>query len=245
MTGCTLTPLVDRHFAGRIRPDDERRLRQHLPECQACGDRYRRRLLLARIDPAAEPAADRLARGLGLRPRRRSAVLLPAALAACVAAAGVALFLTAGTVPAFAPRGPTASRLLIYRIPSGGTPVPAVGELRRQDELAFAYENPRGRRFLLIYGVDDTGRVYWFHPAWPAGAPPAASIPISTDGGVHELPEAIGHDYAGGELTIHAVFSDVPLSVAEVDTWAAAHRDARLPGADPADQALQSMRIIQ
>ncbi|WP_426756059.1 hypothetical protein [Myxococcus sp. Y35] len=63
---CDLLPLVDSHFSGRIAPPDERRMREHLPDCAHCRERYERQLLLARLDPAAPDARTRLARGLGL-----------------------------------------------------------------------------------------------------------------------------------------------------------------------------------
>ncbi|MFP2959625.1 hypothetical protein ACLEPN_17730 [Myxococcus sp. 1LA] len=63
---CDLLPLVDRHFSGRIAPPDERRMREHLPDCAHCRERYERQLLLARLDPSALDARTRLARGLGI-----------------------------------------------------------------------------------------------------------------------------------------------------------------------------------
>jgi MFS family permease len=62
--------LVERHFAGTILPVEERSLRPHLPGCDPCRDYYERHLVLARLDPEALSAQERLARGLGLRARR-------------------------------------------------------------------------------------------------------------------------------------------------------------------------------
>jgi hypothetical protein len=72
---CSWASLVDRHFAGRIQPEHEAELRGHLPDCQACHQRYDRHLLLADLSRhtglGGAPLAreDRLAIGLGLPPR--------------------------------------------------------------------------------------------------------------------------------------------------------------------------------
>ncbi|MCA9665991.1 MAG: hypothetical protein KC503_10400, partial [Myxococcales bacterium] len=57
---CANLRLVDRHFEGRIAPDDERTMREHLPSCSTCRARYARRLFVAGLDPRAEPARDRI-----------------------------------------------------------------------------------------------------------------------------------------------------------------------------------------
>ena len=69
---CDWASLVDRHFQGRIQPDDEVALRAHLGDCQLCRKRYDRHIplgdLTRRAGLGARPLAreDRLALGLGL-----------------------------------------------------------------------------------------------------------------------------------------------------------------------------------
>ena len=172
MTDCALQTLVDRHFGGRSRLATDRQLREHLPTCATCRTRYDRQLLLARLDPRAPSAEDRLARGLGFSPApKRYRYLLPAfaAVALC--------FAVWPRSAGFQARG-TPEQLFVYRVRAGQAPAQVSGEIAPGDELAFAYANAR-HRHLLIYGVDEHGHVYWYHPAWPDGA--AAPIAISTD----------------------------------------------------------------
>ena len=219
MSTCTMTGLVDRHFARRIRPPQERVLREHLPGCARCGDRYRRHLVLAGLDPRAPAAEARLAVGLGLRGPSRPWIA-PAAVAVAVAL-GVALALgrhdASADRPAFARRGSAATRLVVYRIAPGGKPETAGRAIGRRDELAFAYENGADRRYLMVYGRDEHGHVYWFHPAWSDPAASPGAVPIERHGGLVELPEAVAHSHDGSRLVIHGRFLDHPVSVREVE----------------------------
>jgi hypothetical protein len=207
---------VDRHFEGRLSPAAEAELRAHLPSCARCQRRYERRLLLARLDPRAASAEDRLAAGLGFSPRRRRA---PATLrwgALALAAAAVVLFVgTRADEPQ--PRGGAARpTLLVYRVTSAGAES-AGASILEGDELAFAYANPTNRRYLLIYGVDEHGHVYWFHPGWPAGSAPPSAVAAHPGAGPHELPEAVRHRFDGRRLRITAVLTDERLGVGEIE----------------------------
>jgi hypothetical protein len=118
--------------------------------------------------------------------------------------------------------------LLVYRVDASGAATPAPAQLRRADELAFGYANPGGLRYLLVFGVDEHGHVYWFHPAWPVGAPPPAAIAARPGPGPHELSEAVRHDLDGRQLRVTAVFSDEQMGVGAVE------RDGRALPAPPA-----------
>src|SRR5689334_6477256 len=88
--------LVDAHFRGRISGREEREMRAQLVTCADCRAYYDRHLHLAAVDPAgALPAAERLARGLGLRTRRSRAhrikIWLSLAAGACATAAAFAI----------------------------------------------------------------------------------------------------------------------------------------------------------
>lgn len=204
---------VDRHFDGGLSPADEAEMRAHLPSCARCQARYERRLLLARLDPAAEPAEDRLARGLGFsaRPRRSPGALRWSAFAL---AAATAIVLLVGTrVEEPQPRGGSVRpALLVYRVTGAGA-APSGERIQAGDELAFAYSNPSGRRFLLIYGEDEHGHVYWFHPGWPTGGAPPSAVAARPGAGPHELPEAVRHRFEGRRLRVTAVFTDERLGV--------------------------------
>ncbi len=229
----TARAAISAHFAGRISPAAEAGMRAHLPTCAECRDCYRRHHLLARLDPAAPPAQERIARALGFGARRAPgrarwlAFSLP--LAGAVAAA-LLVWAPAersrgdhavAEAPVARAGGMTAgSRLFIYRFDAGsGARAPQLVDrsVRGGDELAFAYSNPAGRRYVAIFGVDDQRRVYWFHPAWPVGAPAPRAIAAAAGPGPHELPEAIHHDVAGRRLTIRAAFADRALAVGDIE----------------------------
>jgi hypothetical protein len=224
MSGCAEGVHVERHFAGTISPSAEHAMREHLSACASCLSLYRRHLLLSRLDPAALTPEERIARGLGFARQgvlRRVGVL---GLASVAAAAAVLLVLRADwRTDGFSARGRVdapvqpASRIFVYEIGPDGRPLPAGDSLKSGDELAFAYENGAGRRRLAIFGVDERHRVYWFFPAWTREADDPVAIPIATDSGRHELPEAIRHTFEGTHLEIRSVFLDDPLSVRQIE----------------------------
>jgi len=258
-TTCEITRLVDAHFAGAIDPHDERRLREHLTDgCAICDERYRRRLLFAKLSGGGGLSAeDRIGRSLGFSvtkieapaaPRRVLLAARPAAVAFASLAAAAVLFLFLRPHPSpsleedgFASRGaalPTvqppmdaAARISAFRISprvepgaEAGKPVllsTAGASIRRTDELAFDYSNPGGKTHLMVFAVDETRRVYWFHPAWTDENENPTAIPIAmtTDQEKrHELREAIRHPFEGHRLTIHGLFVDRPITVREVET---------------------------
>jgi hypothetical protein len=112
--------------------------------------------------------------------------------------------------------------------------------LRRGDELAFAYENANAKRRLLVFGIDELGHVYWFHPAWTHESDDPVAIPIETDGGRHEIPEAIRHRFDGTHLEIRSVFVDDPVSVHQVEALLQKnpHGPLPIPGAVETSLAL-------
>jgi hypothetical protein len=225
---CPMTMLVDRHFAARIRPQAERELRDHLPGCATCRTRYDRHLVFHRVDPRGRNSEARIAVGLGLEPPRRSAVVTLSLAAAGVAAiATMMLFvLRPSTEQGFSPRGPADTDFWVFHMEGNdASPVPDV--IDPDTELAFAYKNGAKKRFLLIFGVDEGGRVYWYHPAWTSESESPTAVPIEP-GGLHELPAAIRHRLVGHRLELHAVFLDEPLSVREAEVRLARSRDRSL-----------------
>lgn len=244
---------VDRHFAGRISPRGERALREHLPACEACRRRYERHLLLAELDPQALGSEERLGRGLGLRPGRRGLALGPVLTLAAAGAACAALlwFALPGRLPGgFTARGgrPDGAEveLLVYRVQAGRPPQPVAEAIGPQDELAFAYRNPGGLGRLLVFGVDEHGHVYWYHPAWTDPQASPLAVPIARGAEPRELPEAVSHALDGAELRLFGVFTDRPVGVREVEEHVrrAGPRAAALglPGAVEATRLLQVKR---
>jgi len=218
--------LIDDHFEGRIQPEGEREMREHLEGCASCREYYERRQLLASVDPGAAPPRIRLARGLGLEHERPPLRLLsPLPALAAVAAAAVALLvlwpMLSGGEKEFASRGneppSVPALLLVYQVPRGGELRLADTSIGANDELAFAYENRDGKRRLLVFGVDDSGRIYWYHPAWTdAGSNPQA-VAIEAGPERRELPEAVSHRLEGQTLRLFGVFTDEPLTVRDVE----------------------------
>jgi hypothetical protein len=200
-------------------------MRAHLPACEACNGYYARHMMLARLDPQALRAEERIARGLGLRARPTGLRVLPFATASVVAAAAaVALLLTTGKHPAdegFRSRGTVDStpscRITVYRVGEDGTATPAPGALHHDDELALAYENLGGKRYLMIFGVDEHREVYWFFPAWTAAADEPSSLAIEPTSLRTELHEAVRHQLHGGHLDVRALFTDEPHTVRDVE----------------------------
>jgi hypothetical protein len=230
------------HFAGTISPRAERKLRFHLAECASCRDEYEKYLVLAEIDPAALSAEERIGRGLGVRsrPARIAVPLLASAATVCAVALALAFPLGVGDPgvadEGFAPRGAVqaSDELVVYRIRAGEKPERAPRRMRRTDELAFAFTNPSGFAYLMVFGVDLENRVHWYHPAWsdPNAAPRA--IPIAKGAALHELPEAIAHELKGPTLHLFAVFSNEPFDVREIEGSLAADEpgspEVMLPG---------------
>lgn len=216
MTACPMRPLIDRHFAGRIRPPEEARMREHLPSCERCERCYERHLLLAKLDPNAMSAQERIGAALGLwAPKRRGSVATAAviAMAACFA-----LFLLRPHDRAleFQARGaPSEPRVWVYRVAPGAKPVQLGEVMSASDELAFAVDNVGEARRLLIFGVDEHRHVYWYHPAWVEATATPTAVPAPA--GRHELPEAVSHQLDGSVLTLYAVFTSDSVTVREVE----------------------------
>jgi hypothetical protein len=217
---------VDDHFSGRIAPGAERALREHLPSCAECREHYRRHQVLSELDPEGLDPQRRLARGLGLdlRAKRRRLVLVSVPALAAAAAIALLVILWPGTGPdegGLVSRGgpvePAPARLEVYRVRPGKSPIRMEGDMNARDELAFAYENRIGRKRLLIFGADEHGNIYWYHPAWQDPAEKPVAVIIEGGAGIRELPEAIGHSIRGETLRIYGVFTDEPLPVERIE----------------------------
>jgi hypothetical protein len=224
---------VERHFAGRIRPSAERALREHLPQCRACRAAYERHALFAQLDPSMPSSGERMRVGLGLARRRPDPVRI-GTLAVC-ASAGLLLTALVMQRPTegFVARGPmplAEPHLLVYRVSSDSPPALATAKMRARDELAFGYQNPTGKKRLLVFGVDEHRHVFWYHPSWTNADDHPVAVAIETGGSIHELTEAISHALDGDQLEIHAVFTDEALSVQDVERRLETGRAPLFPG---------------
>jgi hypothetical protein len=82
-----------------------------------------------------------------------------------------------------------------------------------------------------VVGVDEEGRLYWYHPDPDTHG---AAVAIARASDARELPEAIRHHYRGQRLSVLGIFGDASLSAAAVaqrlDRSGCAGLRARLPG---------------
>jgi hypothetical protein len=131
----------------------------------------------------------------------------------------------AGASDGFAARGgihdpqqsPAQSRVFLYDVQPTPRPLRAGDVLSHGDEVALAYENGSSKSRLMVFGVDEHSHVYWFYPAWTQQTDDPVAVPIATDSERHELPDAIRHKFDGTSLEVHALFTDSPLTVREVE----------------------------
>jgi hypothetical protein len=235
MTTCIERALVDSHFRGEISAKDERRMRSHLTDCGTCQSHYRRRQILAQLDPEAPTPEERLAKGLGLG-AERSKLLWPMLVSALACAAALVFVLRAPSDDGFRARGSlnssasTESTISVYRV-SDRTVLSTSGSFHRDDELAFTYDNTSHEPYVMIFGVDEHDRVYWFYPAWTDES--ENPMAVKTDPGrvTVALPEAIKHPFEGSKLTVHGLFLDTPRTVRDVEAALRDHQLGGMPGA--------------
>lgn len=229
----TLRALVDRHFTGGLSADREARLRAHLPTCPTCRSAYQAYQIAERLDPAAPPARERLAWSLGLGPHTRGRRRVSTWTGAALAMVGAAILLVAVGGPfaggGFKPLarggrvdGAGALEVAAFRIDGRGQSTPIAHTLSADDELAFAYRNEVGKAFLMIFAIDGDARVRWYHPAWTNPADNPKAVPITTQVGFKELPEAIRQPLRGPRLVLYSLFMDQPLDVRTVEARIAA-----------------------
>ncbi len=106
-----------------------------------------------------------------------------------------------------------------YRAGENGVATAFAGKIRKGDGLLFSYTNLGSQPFgyLMIFVVDQTGEVRWFHPAYLQPGENPQSIPINKGVTGVELPELIRQDFAPGRAYLHALFSSRPLRVLEME----------------------------
>ena len=121
--------------------------------------------------------------------------------------------------------------LLVYRTTDAGAADLVDSTIAVDDRLAFAYTNPTGKARLLVFGVDDEGNVFWYHPLWQRASENPTAVAVTRTDGRTELPVAVRHELEGRKLWIHGIFTDQELSVREVESLVGdlPHPSAPLP----------------
>ncbi|NOZ87390.1 MAG: zf-HC2 domain-containing protein [Deltaproteobacteria bacterium] len=111
--------------------------------------------------------------------------------------------------------------LEVFRPSPGGGYHPVTDRIMPHDALAFAYVKQRAGTFLsflMVFAVDETGRVYWYYPEYSREDENPHSIYIGSGSGRASLPDEIRHDFKKGLLRIFAVFSKGPLYVRHIES---------------------------
>jgi len=91
--------------------------------------------------------------------------------------------------------------------------------INADDALAFSYVNRNNPafRFLLIFAVDESGRVFWYYPSYTDSDANPTSIPIKQTVEPVALAEEVQHDLRSGPLRLFAVFSMSALDVQAIE----------------------------
>ncbi|MEQ9496547.1 MAG: hypothetical protein RIT81_06805 [Deltaproteobacteria bacterium] len=241
--------LIDRQFEqGALPPDDAQRLREHLassPDARAYYDAHVRleRTLegedvpdaqLARLEALGPPAPaevldDELADSA---PKRRAPFALGGIGAVLAVAASVAIVALVDDGEVRTRGGPASgAKAWINVFAASGDAVRPLTDgatVAKDSGLLFSYSALRDApfRYFAIAARDESGRVYWFHPAFVDDVSPQS---LALDVGVadRELSERVFVDWSPGRARICAIFTREALMIAEVD--ARLERDGRWP----------------
>lgn len=218
---------VDEHFARRTTPEHERAMREHLVTCDACRGYYERHLLLERLTPSAPSPRERIGRSLGLRaPPAPSTRRWSWAALSLAGATAVALLVSREPIPnapEFVARGvlhadAAHADVHVFEVRHDGSAFPLDETMDASSGLAFAYRNPEGARYLLVFGVDELDNVYWYFPSWSDEGDDPRAVAIESTTLLTELPEVVDHGYKGSQLRLFALFADEPWDVRAVES---------------------------
>jgi len=120
----------------------------------------------------------------------------------------------------------------VWRVDRSGA-VAALGTtMQADDALLFSYSNsgPDPFGYLMIFGVDQRGRVFWYHPAFTDAATDPAALPIQGGQVDVELTEQVRHELGTGRLTLYGLFTRQPLGVKIVEQEVARLRSVAVGG---------------
>ena len=224
--------LIDKHFKGTLKPNETRTMFAGLEGSEDLREYFARRQLLADMNPDALSAKERIGQNLGLTTATKKsaawATWVPALGVSAAAAAALLILVPAGLSQSgsddgFTARGGdkklaalTIEEVRVFEIK--GQKSDRVGRrVTPTAELAFAYRNPKSHPYIMIFGVDDGGEVYWYYPAWTDPAENPKAVPAKRGGSLVELSEAVSHNVQGQRLRLYSYFTDSPTSVREVE----------------------------
>jgi hypothetical protein len=116
----------------------------------------------------------------------------------------------------------TASRfagVVAHHVTAGGVTERLGAKLPARDGLVFSYTNlgPNPFGYLMIFGIDESGEVRWYHPAYDTLGTNPASIPIEAGVASASLGALVVHELAPGPFRLHALFTRQPLHVVELE----------------------------
>lgn len=109
--------------------------------------------------------------------------------------------------------------LVASRVSPEGVASPLGPVLLPTDALTFSYSNggPRPFTHLLVFGVEASGEVRWYYPAWEDPMLDPEASPIVPSNTALDLPEKISHALKPGPFVLHAIFARSPLHVSQVE----------------------------
>jgi hypothetical protein len=106
-----------------------------------------------------------------------------------------------------------------HHVTAGGVTERLGAKLPARDGLVFSYTNlgPRPFGYLMIFGIDASGEVRWYHPAYDTFGTNPGSTPIEAGVVSTSLGSLVVHELAPGPFTLHALFTRQPLHVIELE----------------------------
>jgi hypothetical protein len=109
--------------------------------------------------------------------------------------------------------------VVAHRVTAGGVTERLGAKLPARDGLVFSYTNlgPEPFGYLMIFGLDASGEVRWYHPAYDTLGTNPGSTPIEAGVASASLGALVVHDLAPGPFTLHALFTRQPLHVIELE----------------------------
>lgn len=250
-SSCPQIHFVEEYFDGKLSPLREHQWRKHLVQCEDCTKYYNWHLMIPAL--SAADARDRMAKGLGLKRSRGSSLrwspaLLTALGSVLIVVLAVAFWPASSGRNGWTTRGGESHdmpcELVIYRMHPKSAPEVVKEQIDADDELAFSYRNGRSRRWLMVFGVDDAGKIYWYYPAWTEAQSDPLAVEISQDTAWHELPDAVSHSISSGNLFIYAVFSDIRLSVRQMEEKVFRLRPDSIIEMDSADVLVYPVKVV-
>lgn len=116
-----------------------------------------------------------------------------------------------------------------FELGQKGQAIPSDGSVDAKSPLMFRYTNASAQPYshLMIFGVDATGEVRWYYPAYvdPNTNPAALSI----NDKARLLSDEISHPLPPGQMVVHGLFLRNAVSVKDVEARVLEARKAGVP----------------